>query len=122
MLRHAVSENSVAVAYPARLGITLSVEELAFLANVWPHTEELERVLLRIQDLDPPGVAARDLPECLCIQLRQLGLPEDSLPAQFASRRPDVRVLNFAVNGFGMPSNRSFPLWRIGEVLPCIKR
>jgi RNA polymerase sigma-54 factor len=62
--------------------LTLSVEELAFLANVWPHTEELERVLRRIQDLDPPGVAARDLPECLCIQLRQLGLPEDSLPAR----------------------------------------
>ena len=30
--------------------------------------------------------------------------PEDSLPAQFARRRPGVRVLNFAVNGFGSGS------------------
>ena len=30
--------------------------------------------------------------------------PADSLPAQFASRRPDLRVLNFAVNGFGSGS------------------
>ncbi len=62
--------------------LTLSVEEIAFLANVWPHTAAVERVLHRIQDFDPPGVAARDLPECLLIQLRQLGFPEDSLPAR----------------------------------------
>jgi lysophospholipase L1-like esterase len=30
--------------------------------------------------------------------------PGDSLPAQFARLRPDVRVLNFAVNGFGSGS------------------
>lgn len=30
--------------------------------------------------------------------------PDDSLPAQFARRRPSVRVLNFAVNGFGSGS------------------
>jgi RNA polymerase sigma-54 factor len=32
---------------------------------------EIEEVLFTIQDFDPPGVAARDLPECLLIQLRQ---------------------------------------------------
>jgi RNA polymerase sigma-54 factor len=62
--------------------LTLSVEEIAFLANVWPHLEGVESVLRRIQDFDPPGVAARDLPECLSIQLRQLGLPDQSLPAR----------------------------------------
>src|SRR5690606_4302044 len=31
-----------------------------------------ERVLHRIQAMDPPGVAARDLPECLAAQLRLL--------------------------------------------------
>ncbi len=34
--------------------------------------EEIEAVLHRIQSFDPPGVAARDLRECLLIQLRQL--------------------------------------------------
>lgn len=34
--------------------------------------EEVEAVLHRVQSLDPPGVGARDLRECLLIQLRQL--------------------------------------------------
>jgi RNA polymerase sigma-54 factor len=34
--------------------------------------EEVEAVLHRVQAFDPPGVAARDLRECLLIQLRQL--------------------------------------------------
>ncbi len=38
-------------------------------------TEEVEAVLHRVQAFDPPGIAARDLRECLFIQLRQL--PED---------------------------------------------
>ena len=38
--------------------------------------EEVEAVLHRIQNFDPPGVAARDTRECLLIQLRQL--PEDT--------------------------------------------
>ncbi len=62
--------------------LTLSVDEIAFLANVWPDTTMVERVLRRIQECDPPGVAARDLAECLLIQLRQLGLADDSLPAR----------------------------------------
>lgn len=37
---------------------------------------EVEAVLHRIQAFDPPGVAARDLRECLLIQLRQLTAQE----------------------------------------------
>ena len=32
--------------------------------------EWVERVLARLQEFDPPGVFARDLPECLALQLR----------------------------------------------------
>jgi RNA polymerase sigma-54 factor len=32
--------------------------------------DEIEAVLFRVQDFDPPGVAARDLQECMSIQLR----------------------------------------------------
>ncbi len=39
--------------------------------------DEVEAVLHRIQQFDPPGVAARDLRECLLIQLKQL--PEDTV-------------------------------------------
>ncbi|MFE8072112.1 RNA polymerase factor sigma-54 [Marinobacteraceae bacterium S3BR75-40.1] len=38
--------------------------------------DEVEAVLHRLQQFDPPGVAARDLQECLLIQLNQL--PEDT--------------------------------------------
>lgn len=37
-----------------------------------PEPDEIEAVLHRIQSFDPPGVGARDLRECLQIQLRQL--------------------------------------------------
>jgi RNA polymerase sigma-54 factor len=62
--------------------LTLGVDEIAFLANVWPDTALVDRVLARVQQFDPPGVAARDLPECLLIQLRQLGSDDDSLPSR----------------------------------------
>ena len=39
----------------------------------WP-MEAVERALTLVQSLDPPGVAARSLTECLRIQLRVLGL------------------------------------------------
>ncbi len=35
-------------------------------------TDEIERTLLKLQQLDPPGIAARNLSECIAIQLRQL--------------------------------------------------
>jgi RNA polymerase sigma-54 factor len=45
------------------------VDDLAFLQNVTATEEELEEVLKIIQDLDPPGVGARTLRECLLIQM-----------------------------------------------------
>jgi len=38
--------------------------------------EEAEEMLRILQALDPPGVAARDIQECLLIQLRELGQTE----------------------------------------------
>jgi len=37
-----------------------------------PESDEMEAVLHHLQNFDPPGVCARDLRECLLIQLRQL--------------------------------------------------
>ena len=45
------------------------VDDLAFLQNLTTTEKELEEVLDIIQDLDPPGVGARTLRECLLIQL-----------------------------------------------------
>jgi RNA polymerase sigma-54 factor len=49
-----------------------SLEEIA---NLGPYpVEEVEKALKLVQSLDPPGVAARDLTECLRLQLKLLGL------------------------------------------------
>jgi RNA polymerase sigma-54 factor len=45
-------------------------DDLAFSLNVHTSDEELLNILRIIQDFDPIGVAARDLRECLLIQIR----------------------------------------------------
>jgi RNA polymerase sigma-54 factor len=47
------------------------VDDLAFLQNVSTTEEELEEVLSIIQDLEPAGVGARTLRECLMLQLEK---------------------------------------------------
>lgn len=47
------------------------VDDLAFRQNVIATNAEVEEVIALIQQFDPPGVAARDLRECLLIQLRR---------------------------------------------------
>ena len=52
--------------------LVASVEEIAAMGE-WP-VAEVERALQHLQTFDPIGVAARDLQECLWLQLRHLGL------------------------------------------------
>lgn len=47
------------------------IDDLAFSQNVFADEDEVEEVLKVIQSFDPAGVAARDLQECLLIQLRK---------------------------------------------------
>jgi RNA polymerase sigma-54 factor len=47
------------------------VNDMAFSQNVMTTVEELEEVLAVVQELDPPGVGARDLKECLVIQMKR---------------------------------------------------
>jgi len=50
------------------------VDDLAFSMNIMTSEEELEEILHVIQDFDPPGVGARNLQECLTLQVdRNLG-------------------------------------------------
>ncbi|MFT4526763.1 MAG: RNA polymerase sigma-54 factor [Granulosicoccus sp.] len=47
------------------------VDDLAFGQNITVKSEDLESVLKVIQEFDPPGVGARNLQECLKIQLQK---------------------------------------------------
>lgn len=47
------------------------VDDLAFRQNIMATEDEVEAIIQRIQHFDPPGVAARDLQECLLLQLQR---------------------------------------------------
>ena len=58
--------------------ISAMVDDFAFSQNIETSDEEILEVLKIIQELDPPGIAARNLQECLLIQLRRT---EEQTPA-----------------------------------------
>lgn len=47
------------------------VDDLAFRQNIDSNEEEIEELIHLIQEFDPAGVAARDLQECLLLQLKR---------------------------------------------------
>lgn len=47
-------------------------DDLSFNQNIEASTEEIEASLSLVQSFDPPGIAARNLQECLLIQLERL--------------------------------------------------
>ncbi|NLA21431.1 MAG: RNA polymerase factor sigma-54 [Candidatus Marinimicrobia bacterium] len=57
--------------------LTLPIENIAFGLGL-PQKKVL-KVLKEIQKLDPPGLAARDLKECLLIQLNQIPNSDDAI-------------------------------------------
>ena len=48
------------------------VDDLAFRQNIDSNEAEVEQIIHMIQQFDPPGVAARNLQECLLIQLERM--------------------------------------------------
>lgn len=83
------------------------VDDLAFTQNIYTSTETVERQLKIVQDLDPAGVGARDLKECLLIQLRRrvqteerdlaIAVLEESFDA-FAKKHYDKLLNKFEIN------------------------
>jgi len=56
-------------------------DDLSFKNKSWFEVSELENVLQKIQKLDPPGIGARSIRECLLLQLQRMN-----------SKRPDVKM------------------------------
>jgi RNA polymerase sigma-54 factor len=54
-----------------RRDLAAIANDLAFSQNIEATVPEIEAVLRVIQGFDPPGIAARDLPECLLLQLER---------------------------------------------------
>ncbi|MEM1214103.1 MAG: RNA polymerase factor sigma-54 [Bacteroidota bacterium] len=52
-----------------RRNVAAILDDLMFSQNIFTEEAEVERILKRIQRFDPPGIAARDLQECLLLQI-----------------------------------------------------
>jgi RNA polymerase sigma-54 factor len=55
------------------------INDLAFSQNIETDFDELEEILRKIQNFDPAGIAARNLQECLTIQLERKEHPDDPI-------------------------------------------
>ena len=71
------------------------VDDIVFNQGQEIEASDVERVLARIQRLDPAGIAARDLRECLTVQV-------DVLPAHVPGRITARNVLRHAFQHFAM--------------------
>jgi RNA polymerase sigma-54 factor len=60
-----------------RRNIESIVNDLAFTVGFETDYQEVEAVLLKVQQLDPAGIGARDLQECLSIQLHRKHIADD---------------------------------------------
>ena len=57
-----------------RRDVSSIVDDLAFRQNIHTSVAELNQLILRVQQFDPPGICARNLQECLILQLeRKIG-------------------------------------------------
>ncbi len=54
-----------------RREISSIVDDLAFRQNIITSEEEVAELVLKIQQFDPPGICARNLQECLLLQLER---------------------------------------------------
>jgi RNA polymerase sigma-54 factor len=70
-----------------------SLDEIAALAKVT--RDEAEAGLAAVQQLDPPGVGARDLAEALCLQMESLGIDEPNLMRIVREHLDDVASNHF---------------------------
>ena len=68
------------------------VDDLAFTQNIYTSEDTVEKVLTIVHDLDPAGVGARDLKECLLIQLKR---KEPTPTVQLA-----IKILDEAFDAF----------------------
>ena len=81
------------------------IDDLAFTQNIVADNTQVLSVLKKIQDLDPPGVGARSLQECLLIQLKSKNNEKESI----------INSINLIENEFELFSKKKFS--RITEKL-----
>lgn len=74
------------------------IDDLAFTQNIFIEQATLLRVLKKVQGLDPPGVGARSLQECLQLQLERKQNPS----------KPVILALNIITKAFNEFSKKHY--------------
>lgn len=74
------------------------VDDIIFNYGVEVGEDDVEAVLLQVQQLDPVGIASRDLQECLLVQLR--AMPEDTTGRETAIRMLEKSYRDFTMKHF----------------------
>ncbi|TVR77290.1 MAG: RNA polymerase sigma-54 factor [Saprospirales bacterium] len=69
------------------------VDDLIFSANIETNEKEVLSILTKIQEFDPPGIGARDLRECLLIQLKKKLKEHDVSEIQADHRLIALKIL-----------------------------
>ena len=73
--------------------LRISLGEIAATCQV--EEEFVEGVLIKVQEFDPPGIAARDLRECLLLQARQLGMEGSLVEALLKDYIKDLELRKY---------------------------
>lgn len=74
--------------------LALVANDMAFRQGLETTTDEVEQVLHVVQSLDPPGIGARNLRECLMLQLeRRCQLPVDSCQNADAQQQTAIAIV-----------------------------
>ena len=71
------------------------VDDLAFKQNIIVEADEVEKLIRQIQHFEPIGVAARDVQECLLIQLRKKAIDHST-----TSYKNALRIIEFHFEEF----------------------
>lgn len=82
------------------------IDDLMFAQNLFVSEEDVEKTLKKIQQFDPPGVAARDLQECLLLQLESKAAQSEEMPPE--ERRPLLLALEIIRDHFEEFSKKHF--------------
>ena len=96
------------------------VDDIAFRAGMEVSEEEVEKMLSVVQEFDPAGVGARDLRECLLLQLKNRRQTEDVTDAY---RILDEQFQEFTNRHFNKVMSRlSLDEDRLKAAIKCITR
>lgn len=75
--------------------LSATIEEIAQKENFDPHL--VESVLYKVQSFDPIGVAARDLKECLLVQIDDQKENDEMLERMIENHLPDLEKKNYQI-------------------------